>query len=370
VRAERWKRCGVVLVACAGSLATACQQESAPAQVVRPVRTVVARSGAADRVRSFAGVAEAGQESGLSFKVGGTLTRLECSVGSEVSAGQLLASLEASDYELRVQEAEASALQAQAAARSAQAEYDRIRSLYESQNASKSDLDRARGQAESSAAAAQAGQRRVDQAKRQLSYTRLTSPGNGVISQVVVETGENVSAGQRVAVLAAGERTVVRVAVPEVLIGRIATGAPVAVRLDALPGRVFAARVSEVGVSASVGTTYPVEVSLDAAEPAIRPGMAAQVDFRLPSELPADLFVLPSVSVGEDAEGSFVYVVEPGEGALGVVRRRSVAVGDLRAEGIEVRSGLEEGERVVTAGTRRVFDGLTVKLEAGVDVRP
>ena len=349
---------------------SACQEQVAVEEVIRPVRTVVARAGAAERTRSFSGVAEAGQESNLSFKVAGTVNRVEVAVGAEVPMGLLLATLDASDYELRVREAEAAALQAEASARSAQSEYERVRSLYESQNASKSDLDRARGQAESTAAAAQVGQRRVDQAQRQLSYTRLTAPGNGVISQVLVEPGENVSAGQRIAVLSAGDRVEVRVAVPEVLISRIESGASVSVRLDALPDRTFGARVTEVGVTASAGTTYPVEVTLDTAEPSIRPGMAARVDFTLPGDDSPGIFLLPSVSVGEDDDGRFVYVVDPRGDGLGIVRRRPVEVGDLRAQGIEVLEGLEGGEQVVTAGTRRVFDGLTVRLGPGEGAAP
>ncbi len=357
-------RMAAIVVALSGVCAlSACQEQAPVEEVIRPVRTVIARAGAAERIRSFSGVAEAGQESSLSFKVAGTVSRVEVAVGAEVTTGRLLAALDASDYELRVREAEAAALQAGAQARSAQSEYERVRSLYENQNASKSDLDRARGQAESAAAAAEVAQRRVDQARRQLSYTRLTAPRNGLISQVLVDPGENVSAGQRIAVLSAGDRVEVRVAVPEVLISLIEPGASVSVRLDALPDRTFGARVTEVGVTASAGTTYPVEVTLDTAEPSIRPGMAARVDFTLPTADSSRAFLLPSVSVGEDADGRFVYVVEPAGDGVGIVRRRPVEVGDLRAQGIEVVAGLQGGEQVITAGTRRVSDGLTVKLE-------
>ena len=350
----------------AGALATlgvACQEEAVPEDVIRPVRTTVAQIHDAGRTRSFAGVAEAGQESGLSFKVAGTVERVETKVGDPVEQGQTLATLDASDYALREKEAEASLAQARAGARSAQSEYARVRSLYESQNASRSDLDRARGQAESTAAGERAGQQRLEQARQQVAYTRLAAPTAGVVSQVLLEAGENVSAGQRVVVLAAGERPEVRVAVPEVLIARIEVGAAVVVRLDAIPGSRFDARVTAVGVTASAGTTYPVEVTLDAAPSAIRPGMAASVEFTFDGDPADDTFVLPSVSVGEDRDGRFVYVVEPGDAGLGTVRRRSVEVGDLRADGLEILSGLEGGERVVTAGTRRVTDGLTVRLD-------
>ena len=45
-----------------------------------------------------------------------------------------------------------------------------------------------------------------------------------------------------------------------------------------------------------------------------------------------------------------------------MVRRRAVEVGDLDAEGLEVRSGLENGDLLVTAGGRRLIDGMEVRL--------
>jgi len=78
--------------------------------------------------------------------------------------------------------------------------------------------------------------------------------------------------------------------------------------------------------------------------------------------------VVPSFAVGEDGEGRFVYVVEPAPDAAGegIVRRQAVTVGDLTTEGLEIVSGLQDGDRVVTAGVSRIEDGLRVRLdEAG-----
>jgi hypothetical protein len=73
--------------------------------------------------------------------------------------------------------------------------------------------------------------------------------------------------------------------------------------------------------------------------------------------------MVPWVAVGEDRQGRFVFVVEPEEGGEGTVRRRAVTVGEV-GENIEIVDGLDEGEMVVTAGTRRLVDGMRVRIEA------
>ena len=71
---------------------------------------------------------------------------------------------------------------------------------------------------------------------------------------------------------------------------------------------------------------------------------------------------VPWVSVGEDRDGRFVFVLEPESKGVGTVHRRAVAIGAI-GQRIEILEGLEAGDLVVTAGTRRLADGMQVKLE-------
>jgi hypothetical protein len=97
-------------------------------------------------------------------------------------------------------------------------------------------------------------------------------------------------------------------------------------------------------------------------EGAVRPGMAAEVRFRFDSADQRERVLVPPVAVGEDRQGRFAFVVEPGEDGGGIARRRTVEVGALTAEGLEVLTGLSDGEIVVTAGLSRLTDGQTVRL--------
>lgn len=355
------------LAVVAGLVAVGCSEPPVPETVLRPVRTTTVEASDGDRLRLFAGVARAGLESELSFRVAGTIARLPAVVGGEVERGELLAALDPADYELRVQEALAALAQAEAAARNAEADYDRVRALYENNNVSRRELDAARAGSESSAAAVEAAAKRLEQARRQLAYTRLSSPVAGTVAARNVELNENVQAGQTVVLLTAGAQPEVAVSLPEQLIADVAIGQPVEVTFPALPEARFDAVVTEVA-SAAVGaaTTFSVVVQLLDADPDIRSGMAAEVAFRFTAGRPRDRdggrVMVPIVAVGEDREGRYVFVLEEAGDGEGVVRRRGVAVGELTADGIEILDGLEPGERIVTAGVRRLSDGERVLL--------
>jgi RND family efflux transporter MFP subunit len=347
----------LLLPSCSGKPA-----EEAP--VYRPVRAEQVYASGGSRTRMFSGVARAGVESKLSFKVGGTVQRKAVKVGQAVRRGQLIAELDPEDYRLRLEDAEAALARARAEERNASAGYERVRGLYESRNASRQDLDAARAAYESAAAAVESGLRKHELAKRQLEYTRLTAPIAGSVASVEVEVNENVMAGQTIALLTSKSDLEVEVAIPGVLITDVREGETVKVKFDALSGQELAATVTEVGVAATgMGTTFPVTVRLDNPDSPVRSGMAAEVFFDFVSETTASSYLVPSVAVGEDATGRFVFVVEPGpDDGLATVHRRPVTIGTITNEGIEISHGLEDGEFVVTAGVTKIVDGQIVKF--------
>jgi multidrug efflux system membrane fusion protein len=339
------------------------EEELAP--VVRPVRTIQVFSSGASRVRRFSGVASSDVESRLSFRVPGTVRRVAVVVGDSVHDGQLIAELDPTDYQLELERARASLRQAEAEARNAESNYERVRRLWENNNAALSDLENARAGSESAEAAVQSLQNQVSLAVQQLGYTRLTAPAAGAIADVPVEVNENVQAGQQVALLTAGATPNVDVAIPEVLIGGVHQGESVSIVFDAIPGRTFGGRVIEVGVAAmNRGAAFPVTVRLDTSDQEIRSGMAAEVSFTFAATGHAERIEVPPIAVSEDTDGRFVFVVEPVEGGFGNAHRRGVEVGELTTQGLEITSGLTDGDLVVIAGVSQIEDGQRVRLLA------
>jgi RND family efflux transporter MFP subunit len=356
------------MMGAAALIPAACGDAPESAEVLRPVRTLQVFAAGSERVRSFTGTARSSAETRLSFRVPGTIIELPIVVGDSVAQGDLIARLDAEDFRLQLREAEAGLAQASAQAQNAQSSYSRTRDLYESGNASRADLDAALAASQSTEATVRAANQRVQLARQQLGYAVLRAPTAGATAAVFVEVNENVQAGQPIVLLASGSGIEVVIAAPEVLIARISEGDSATVEFDAIPDRRFAARVSEVGV-ATVGTatTYPVSLILEQAPEEVRSGMAAVASLTFTSEQSGGAFLVPSVAVGEDRDGRYVYVAQnagDGSGAA-VVRRRAVTVGELTAEGLEVLDGLNDGDQVVVAGVSRLSDGLRVRADRG-----
>jgi len=322
-------------------------------------------------VRSFTGVAQARQEAELSFKVGGTVQRVAVEVGDEVASEDVIAELDPRDYRLQAEETEASLRSQEAQRRNAQVTYDRTEQLYENNNASLSDLDAARAALETTTATVRQMKTALEMARTQLGYTVLRAPAAGCIAEVDLEVDENVQAGHRVVRLTVGSELEVMVSMPEVLIVQVRQGDVVSVQFDAQPDQTFAALVTEVGVTAAgAASTYPVTVRLTDQNDNLRAGMAAEVAFTFGSQDGHERILVSPSAVGEDSHGRFVFVVTEVTGVgdqQGVASRRPVDVGELTGEGLEITSGLVDGDLLVTAGVHKLVDGTRVKLlsEAG-----
>ena len=341
-----------------------CQSEDSQiSEILRPVRSQTVFFSNAEQTRTFSGVSKSGLEANLSFKVSGTVQRLPVEVGDRVRKNQLLAELDPKDFRLEVQRTEASLASAHASFRNAKSEYARVRALYENRNASRNDLDQARARAESTKAQVKSQQKSLELARLQLTYTRMLAPANCSVASVPREVNENVLAGQTILEVVCGSHLEVEVAVPEIFIAKVTPNMPVTVTFDAIPENQFPAFVTKVGVSTGrLATTFPVTVQLKTQVPGFRSGLASVVQFTFKGKKGEPRIMVPSVAVGEDQEGSFVYLLEEQKDGTGIVRRQPVRIGELTPEGLEILDGLRNGAHIVTGGVRRLHDSQPVRL--------
>jgi RND family efflux transporter MFP subunit len=352
-----------LITALSSLLIIGCGEKETTEEIIRPVRYQEVITGGSGRVRSFSGTARAGIESRLSFKVAGTIQNIYVKVGDVVQRGKVIATIDATDYSIKVKEAEAGLKEAESKELNAKNNYDRAKSLYETNSISKSELDAARAQFESIKASVERMKSSLQYARLQLSYTRLVAPIDGRIAEVPAEINENVDAGKHVVTITSKGKTDVEISMPEVLISKIKTGREVSITFDAVRDKVFTGKVSEVGISTgSFSTTYPVKVTLDVEDPQIRPGMAAKVIFKFEDSDELNRIIVPPATVGEDSEGRYVFTVTPDAEGNGIANKVSVIVGELTGDGLEIIEGLVNGDLIITAGVTRIQDGQKVKL--------
>ncbi len=345
-------------------LVAGCDQSAPPPeQIVRPVRYQEVRAGGEAQFVTFSGVTRAELETDLSFKVSGTVNRLAAAIGDTVEQGDELAALDATDYEVRLQEANAGLAATEAALRNAQASYQRVRGLYENRNVSKGELEAARAAAESAEAQVRAARQQRTAARLQLSYTRLTAPRSCQVARRYVDLNQNVAAGQSVLQLNCGECQEVVVSVSENYISALRDGMEVEVLISAQDDMVRAGVISEIGVaSGQLGGTYSVTVDIRGECEQLRSGMAANVRMALDGGSSDGQVIVPLVAIGEDRDGNFVYVLEPADDGIYTAQRRAVTLGRPTSAGVVIEQGLRPGEKVATAGVRRLVDGQQVRL--------
>lgn len=358
-------RLALPALALLAGLAVGCD-EAPPAEppIVRPVRTAEVLAHTGRQQRTFSAVSRASDESRLSFRVGGSIRTLTVKLGDRITKGQTLATLDDSDLVLQAQQAADAYSQSRAAERSARAEFERTRTLYENNGASRSQFDQARSAYEQARAGLGSAGRQVQLARKQVGYATLVAPADGVVSAVLARVNENVGAGQAVVELASGGAPEVVINVAGTFVGQLSVGGPVEVRFKDIPDRVYRATVREVGVTpADQQTTFPVIAGIDAPDEAIRLGMAADATFTVEVDPAEQGLFVPSTAVGEDRSGRYVFKVKPSGDGMATVHRHPVEVDPaLTDRGIKVTEGVAAGDVVVTAGVSRVVEGQTVRL--------
>ncbi|HHP7241545.1 MAG TPA: efflux RND transporter periplasmic adaptor subunit [Cyclobacteriaceae bacterium] len=346
-----------ILLACSSN-------EEKKGEVIRPVKYQKAGLGGGIKRRTFSGTAISGTETRMSFKVPGNIQSLQVKDGDEVKKNQLLVTLDATDYRLQYEQADAALKNAEAMLTQAKSNYERIRSLYENGSTSLSEFENAKANYESAKANENSAKQAKKLARSQLDYCRLYAPIQGTISSLTVEINENVRAGQAIMVLSSEGDLEVNLGIPESFITNVNVQDQVEISFSALTGEVFKGIVSEVSYSINNQTsTYPVVVKLVGDTKSIRPGMAASVTFSINTSKPGepDVLRVPVAAVGEDETGNFVFVLEPSDEHY-IVKRRPVTVGELTTFGFEILDGLEEGELIATAGLQILLEDMEVRL--------
>src|SRR5574343_1450110 len=261
---------------------SACSREEAPPEPVRAVKviTVGAQGWQTDAV--YAGEVRARVESRLGFRVGGKLTHRAVDAGQRVSAAQLLAAIDAQDYQLSAQAAQAQQVAAQTQRDVALADYKRYESLRAQGFISGAELERREASLKAADAALVQARSQSQAQSNQVGYARLQATAAGVVTALEAEVGQVLAAGQPVLRLAHdGPRDAV-FNVPEQSVQAFKVGMPMQAQLagssDSLKGL-----VREVGASADpVTRTFTVKLALQASE---RLPLGATVNVQVPGHV-------------------------------------------------------------------------------------
>lgn len=322
------------------------------AQPVPEVPATSPRRGDIHRFVALPGSLRANQQVTLHAKVAGYLRAISVDRGDMVKAGQVLA-------ELDLPELAAERARHEAEVRVARAEVDRIKAA----QAKASDLVTPQS-ADAAAARLAVAEAALRHNAALLAYGEITAPFAGVVTTRHADPGAFVPAATAgsspaaAAIVSISDYSVVRVvvAVPEPEVARIATGQPVVLTADALPGRVFRGTVSrQAGALDERTRTLTVEADLPNADGALRPGM--YVNARIGVELHRDALLVPAAALVREKAAGFVFV-----SADGKANRVPVKFGFNDGVNVEILEGVAAGARVLIPGKLALTPGQAVTV--------
>lgn len=186
---------------------------------------------------------------------------------------------------------------------------------------------------------------RVEREGRPYPVTTIAAPIAGAITELDIRTGMTVMAGAPLATINAVSPVWLIVSLPQADAAIARPGGSALARAPAFPGESFAGRIESVLPAADPATrTVEVRIALANREGRLRPGMTADVEIAEPAAGAA--LIVPAEAVIQTGRRTVVIVAADGGRFMPV----EVELGRRAGDSIEVRRGLEQGQRVVASG--------------------
>ncbi|MBV9703841.1 MAG: efflux RND transporter periplasmic adaptor subunit [Methylobacteriaceae bacterium] len=342
----------IVAVALAG-----CEQSKPLAVGARPVRTITVERRAEGETVSLTGQVKAKDEVSLAFRLDGRMIERLVNVGDVVTAGQVIARLDAQNQQNALRTAQANLAAAEAQLTQARLTFERQQELKKNGWTPQAKFDEAQQSFLVAQAQVDSAHAQLRTAQDQLSYTVVSADAPGAVTAVGTEPGEVVRAGQMIVQLARkGGRDAV-FDVPEELIRTGPRDPLIEIALTNDPKVKATGRVREVAPQADAATrTFQVKVGITDPPDEMRLGSTIIGRIKLPA--PAGV-VVPASALTQANGNPAVWIVDP---QSETVSPRKVDVLRYDPAYVVVSQGLESGEIVVTAGVQSLHPGQKVRL--------
>ena len=370
----------VVWSSCGGSIKPGVAPVDHP--VVTGVTVATAVSQTVPDYTEAVGTVRSANTSMISTKVMGEVREVRVKEGDRVRAGQLLMVLDDRDVAAQLEKAQAGRQEvdqalaeveqgiraADANRQFAQATYNRFKELYDKKSVSRQEFDEVEAKYKGADAAYQSMLAKKQQvlaktrqvgadistARTFLSYTHITSPQDGVVTQKMVDVGSMASPGMPLLVVDDVRHYRLEASVGEDVAGALHVNDEVLINLGALGSSPVKAEIAEIVPAVDPMTrTSTIKINLPS-NPAIRSGIYGAVE--IPRGTKSGIF-LPRQAVRQRGELEFVMVV----GGDGIAQMRLVKTNPSTHGQVEIVSGLTPGERVVVGGADRVSDGSRIQ---------
>lgn len=274
----------------------------------------------------------------LSSKISGTILDINADPGKIVKAGDLLGRIDDREIRARLENARAGLDQAQR-------DFVRFEKLHKDRVITTQEFEVAQTRLRTALAA-------EEEAKTLLAYCNIVAPFDGVVTQRMVQRGDLAVPGKALVEIENPGNLRLEAQVPESLVASLQIGAPIPVTVNAAnsstEGKI--AEIAPASDPASRTTTVKIDLLTTKG---LRSGQFGRA--RIPTSS-APVLRVPASSVFSKGQLDFVFVIDQGKAFQRIVRT------GRREDGkIEILSGLDTGDAVVTSPNPALFDGAKAK---------
>lgn len=196
----------------------------------------------------------------------------------------------------------------------------------------------------------------LSEAKQAYNDCWVTAPFSGTISSVSSIVGDSVNSGTAMATIIT-KKMIATITLNEVDISNVEIGQKVNLTFDALDDVSVEGEVSEVDTVGTVSqgvVSYTVKIAFDTDNSSIKPGMS--ISASIISSSVSDVLTVPSSAVKTMGKENYVEVMNNGQ-----IERKTVETGLTDDTTIEIKSGLTEGEKVITSSGTKSSTATTTK---------
>ena len=338
-------------------LTAGCSKEVPPTEDVRPVRVMTITPIAVNADTELPGEVRPRVESGVGFQVGGRINSRRVEMGQRVSQGDVLATLDPTDFKLSAAAAAAQLNAAQVERDQQRADVKRFEDLHRQGFISGAELERRKAQLDAAEARYVQAAALADVSTNQAAYATLRAPAAGVVSAIDAEVGQVVASGQSVVRIALAGDKEVAIAIPEARLEQLRRIADLRVALWAHETE-LKGRIREIAPIADPATrTFAARVTLIDPPADVALGMTATVRFSS-APMPPSLGV-PLTALLREGDATYVWRLDR---KTMTVSKSQVTIAGVSGNTVILGSGVQAGETIVTAGVHLLQPGQKVRL--------
>lgn len=318
-------------------------------ELLKPVKVLEVKEEISSLTLEYLGIVNARELKKVGFKMAGILGKVWVSEGQSIAEGDILAQLEAKDLELAAEAAMNSRDNAKTAYKFSRDNYEKMKKLLAAGAVSPQESDKARVEMENLSASFNNAEIAYQNKLNNLEDTALKADISGVVADILSEEGEIIPSGYPVAIIR-GSELEVNIGISQNDLSKVRIGTPARIIIN---GSELEGKVASIGqLPDPLTKTYLTTIEIQ--ETTLPIGMTVKLFLDIGEE--SGIYI--PISVIKNDKQDYVYVIDDDM----IAHKKVVELGKIKNTQVMV-SGLDDGDRIVVEGSRKLYDGDKVAVQ-------